>query len=40
MLQQRLELQIGSLIVQNHALSEKIEELTKELEKLKEEKKE
>jgi len=40
MLQQRLELQIGRLVVENQALAEKLEELTKELEKLKEEKKE
>ena len=40
MLQQRLEMYIGKLVVENQALAVKLEEMTLELEKLKEEKKE
>ena len=40
MLQQRLEIQIGRLVIENQALAEKVDELTQEIEKLKEEKKE
>jgi len=40
MLQQRLEMYIGKLVIENQALSVKLEEMTLELEKLKEEKKE
>lgn len=38
MLQQRLEMQMGKLLVENHALAEKIEELEAKLKKIEDEK--